>query len=58
MTITSEDIQDMLDRETVLKERFDTESAAIEAFANTKKELETLQNEIRQAIIVFAEQDN
>jgi hypothetical protein len=58
MTITSEDIQDMLDRETVLKERFDTESAAIEAFANTKEELETLQNEIRQAIVVFAEQDN
>jgi peptidoglycan hydrolase CwlO-like protein len=58
MTITSEDIQDMLDRETVLKERFDTESAAIEAFTNTKEELETLQNELRQAVAIFAEQDN
>ena len=58
MTITSQDMQDMLNREVVLKERFETESAAIEAFTNTKEELETLQNEIRQAIVVFAEQDN
>ena len=58
MTITSQEMQDMLDREVVLKERFDTESAIIEAFANTKEELELLQNEIRQAIVVFAEQDN
>lgn len=55
MTITSQDMQDMLDREVVLKERFETESAAIEAFANTKEELEVLQNQIRQAIITFAE---